>query len=363
MGFFLPLAKTVMQPPVSTSVPPVPPLVLESVGGAVPLDSPFYILRPTDQIFREAIARRESIVLVKGARQMGKTSLLARGLQFARSTGSKVILTDIQKLNATELATSHSFLFTLADRVADQLDLAVLPQDRWDPALSPNANFERYFKNEVLAKMAEPLVWGLDELDRLFVAAYSDEIFALFRSWHNQRALDPLGPWSRLTLAISYATEAHLFIHDLNQSPFNVGTRMTLEDFNLEQVTELNRRYGAPLPSAECRRFFKFVGGHPFLVRRGLHELVIQHLGLDELEAQAGREDGIFGDHLRRIPLLLAGDPSFREIVRGVLLGQMCPTNASFERLRRAGLVKGTSESDVQPRCQLYAQYLKLHLL
>src|SRR5207245_2692151 len=56
----------------------------EAPGGAVPLDSPFYIERRTDGEFREAIRRQDSIVLVKGPRQVGKTSLLARGLQGAR---------------------------------------------------------------------------------------------------------------------------------------------------------------------------------------------------------------------------------------------------------------------------------------
>ena len=46
----------------------------------MPLDSKFYVVRPTDDAFLEAIAQQDSIVLVKGARQMGKTSLLARGL-------------------------------------------------------------------------------------------------------------------------------------------------------------------------------------------------------------------------------------------------------------------------------------------
>ena len=78
---------------------------LESVGGAVPLDSQFYVVRPSDEEFYEAIERQDSIVLIKGARQMGKTSLMARGLQKARQTGVKVVLTDFQKLNASHLET------------------------------------------------------------------------------------------------------------------------------------------------------------------------------------------------------------------------------------------------------------------
>ena len=64
---------------------------LESEGGAVPLGSKFYIVRRADEELRTAIARRESIVLIKGARQVGKTSLLARGLEHARASGATVI--------------------------------------------------------------------------------------------------------------------------------------------------------------------------------------------------------------------------------------------------------------------------------
>src|SRR5262245_46874020 len=91
------------------------------------------------------------------------------------------------------------------------------------------------------------LVWGLDEVDRLFNYDYASEIFGLLRSWHNLRALEPAGPWRRLTLALAYATESHLFITDLNQSPFNVGLQLTLEDFTIAHVVELNRRYAEPL--------------------------------------------------------------------------------------------------------------------
>ena len=69
-------------------------LGLVLLGGAVPLDSRFYIVREADAVFKTAITRRDSIVLVKGARQMGKTSLLARGLQQAREAGARVAFTD-----------------------------------------------------------------------------------------------------------------------------------------------------------------------------------------------------------------------------------------------------------------------------
>lgn len=337
---------------------------LEPIGGAVPLSSKFYITRKVDDELRGAIARGDSIVLIKGARQMGKTSLLARGLQQARERGAKVALTDCQKLNRFHLESVQNFFFYLAESVAEQLDMAPKPEEVWDERRGASVNFERYLRREVLKNLNAHLVWGLDEVDRLFACEFGGEVFGLFRSWHNERALDPAGPWAGLTLAIAYATEAHLFITDMNQSPFNVGTRLAMEDFTFEQVMELNRRYGSPLSDAEqVGRFVRLVRGHPFLVRRGFHEIVTQKLDIEQFEELADRDDGIFGDHLRRILILLAKDPALLEIVRGVLCGRPCPTPESFYRLRSAGVVAGTSPADAHPRCEIYAAFLKRHLL
>jgi DNA-binding winged helix-turn-helix (wHTH) protein len=71
----------------STSLSAAQRAQLEPVGGAVPLGSRFYLERETDREFRAAVARRDSVVLVKGAWQVGKTSLLARSLQQAREAG------------------------------------------------------------------------------------------------------------------------------------------------------------------------------------------------------------------------------------------------------------------------------------
>ena len=333
---------------------------LEAAGGAVPLDSRYYVIRPTDHEFESAILRGDSIVLVKGARQMGKTSLLARGMQQARQTGARVVLTDLQKFNASQLGSIEAFYLALGGFLADQLDLAVAPEKVWDNRRSPNTNFERYLRREVLGTQPTRFVWALDEVDRLFTCPFGSEVFGLFRAWHNERALDPAGPWSRLTLAMAYATEAHLFITDVNQSPFNVGTRLALDDFTLDQVADLNRRHGSPLQSQEeLESFFALVGGQPYLVRRGLNELAQSAVPFGEFAAQADRDEGVFGDHLRRMLVLLAKDAELTEAMRGVLSGDPCPGTASFYRLRSAGIVKGDTPREARIRCNIYTRYLK----
>jgi len=327
------------------------------------LDSKYYVTRPTDQEFESAILRRDSIVLVKGARQMGKTSLLARGMQQARQAGARVVLTDLQKLNASHLALIEAFYLTLGEFLADQLNLAALPEKNWDKRRSPNTNFERYLRREVLGTQPMHVVWALDEVDRLFTCPFGSEVFGLFRAWHNERALDPAGPWSRLTLAMAYATEAHLFITDVNQSPFNVGVRLALDDFTLEQVADLNHRYGSPLQNRdELHSFFALMGGQPYLVRRGLNELARGAVTFAEFAAQADRDEGVFGDHLRRMLVLLANDTDLSEAMRSVLNGEACPSTASFYRLRSAGIIKGDTPREAAIRCHIYARYLKERL-
>lgn len=351
----------------SLKTPPSKPIdlrKLEPIGGAVPLDSSFYIVRPTDDEFLAAIERRDSIVLVKGARQMGKTSLLARGLKQARQTGAKVVLTDFQGLNAAHFESVETLYMALAELLADQLDLDVLPQEVWNAERGPSVNFQRYIRREVLAKISGPLVWGLDEVDRLFTCAFGSEVFGLFRSWHNARSLDPDGPWRNLTMAIAYATEASLFISDLNQSPFNVGTRLALDDFTLDQVAELNRRYDSQLKdSTEVKAFYNLLSGHPYLVRKGLHEMASHGTNLAAFTKHADRDEGPFGDHLRRFLVLLAQDAALCDVMREILEGRPCPSTESFYRLRSAGLLAGDSAQEARPRCQLYASYLGRHLL
>jgi hypothetical protein len=272
-------------------------------------------------------------------------------------------VTDLQKLNAPHVESAEVFCLRLAGWIAEQLDLDVLPEEVWHARRGPSANLERYVRREVLGTIPEPIFWALDEVDRLFDHAFSSEIFRLFRSWHNERALDPSGPWSRLTLAIAYATEVHLFITDLNQSPFNVGTPLALEDFTSDQVAELNRRHGSPLKdAAEVARFYRLVGGHPHLVRLGLHEMAARGIGIAEVELRGASGDWIFGGLLQRLAAQFTRDADLCEALREVLRGRPCPTPESFYRLRSAGVLAGDSPRRASLRCQLYAAYLEQHV-
>ena len=295
---------------------------------------------------------------------MGKTSLLARGVQHARQEQMRVVVTDFQKLSASQMESADDFFLAVAGSIADQLDLDGDPAASWRARRGASTNFERYLRAEALDKINGHLLWAMDEVDRLFGCSFGSEVFGLFRSWHNERSLDPSGPWRGMTLAIAYATEPHLFITDVNQSPFNVGTRLELRDFTFQETSEMNRRIGSPLRSeAEVSRYSRLVGGSPYLVHRGLQEMVSSEMDLPAFALQADRDDGVFGDHLRRMLSVLAKDDELCEVVRGLLRGGPCPTPHSYYRLRAAGIIGGDSARNAKFRCEVYANYLERHLL
>ena len=337
---------------------------LEPVGGAVPPDSPFYIERACDGEMRVALAAAESLLLFNGARQMGKTSLQARGAQQARELGWRVGITDFQKLNTAQMASEDVFYRLLAATLARQMKFQYDFAAEWDELFGANLNMDNFLR-ELLDSADEPLVWCMDEVDKLFTAPFASDFFGLVRSWHNARSTEPGGPWYKLTIIIAYATEAHLFIQDLNQSPFNVGRRLDLENFNLQQMVELNGRYGGPLKSySEADELHGLIGGQPFLSRRALDGLATGKWDFRALIEQAHRDDGPFSDHLKRILVSVSRLPEVMHFVKAVLRGDAAPNSdqSSYYRLLAAGVITQRKDGDVDFRCELYRRYLLDHI-
>jgi hypothetical protein len=338
-------------------------LEIEHAGGAMHPYSPFYVVREADGELMNAVAAGEPTVLVKGARQMGKTSLLARVLRDARHRHIRVAFTDFQALSGAEMASADRFYLALAFSLAEQLQVDCDPASAWVAMRSGGSNLEKYLRRQVIVAADSRLVWVLDEADSLFGSKLGSEVFGLFRSWHNGRATEPDSPLRNLTLVMSYATEPHLFIKDLNQSPFNVGVQIELRDFNVEEVKWLNERYGAPVKSDDdMERLGRLVGGHPFLTRRALEEMALHGATMEDLERAGRTDDGPFADHLRRLLALLHEAEDVREAICALLRGAPCPNIDAFFRLRSAGIISGNAHETAVIRCGLYETFLRRHL-
>jgi hypothetical protein len=61
-------------------------------------------------------------------------------------------------------------------------------------------------------------------------------------------------------------------MREVNQSPFNVGVRVELEDLTGAEVMALNECYGSPLDAAALALGSR-VGGHPYLLQCAFPDL------------------------------------------------------------------------------------------
>jgi hypothetical protein len=95
---------------------------LQTPGGAVAVDSRFYVRRRSDDEFEEALKARESVVLVKGPRQIGKSSLVARGIELVRDMGWRCATTDFQQLSSRQLESEDAFYRVVVTTICRQLD-------------------------------------------------------------------------------------------------------------------------------------------------------------------------------------------------------------------------------------------------
>jgi len=330
---------------------------LQTPGGTVRLQDKFYVERAEDRRFRNEVKRRDgTTVTIRAARQSGKSSLLVRGMQQAKEAGAKNILLDMQRVGKDHLATSDIFMRYFAEYVMFKLSSDTDVIDKyWRRSISPQEKLTSLIEDRLLEDMEENLFLGMDEIDRLLETGWHDEFFGLLRSWHNLRATDER--WQKLSTLMVISTEPYLLIGDANQSPFNVGTNLYLQDFNAEQVRDLNQRHGNPVNDVALEELTRFFGGHPYLTRKAFYLLVTEPMTWQKLVETSTDELGPFGDHLRRYHWMIQQDPALKTALKNIIKNNSCDDEL-MHRLLQAGLVKASGDY-ASCRCDMYRQYFE----
>ncbi|UKO97570.1 AAA-like domain-containing protein [Nostoc sp. UHCC 0870] len=356
--------------PVATPNSPSLTLDLEYPEGEVPLDSPFYIERlPIEQRCYAEIKKPGSLIRIKAPQHMGKSSLLARILQQAENQGNKVVTIDFQIVDEEFFSDLNKFLRWFCDTVTEavavnnrellekllqQLDEHWKSGKRFGYMKSCKNYFERYLFPEI----QQPLVLGLEKVDRLFEypKIYKD-FFGLLRAVHEEAKRRDI--WKQLRLAIAYSTDAYVPV-DINQSPFNVGLALELPEFTHEQVKDLAQRHQLNWNDTEINNLTQLVGGHPFLVRLALFQIANREINLAQFLQTAPTAAGIYSKHLQRQEYILQQQPELGKAMQEIV-GNSHPVNLTTEvrfKLYSLGLVK-LQNDQVTPRCELYRQYFR----
>jgi hypothetical protein len=331
------------------------PWQLEYPSGGMRTDDPFYIERAADRELTLALRSGGQTITIRGSRQVGKTSMLARGIQQAQANGdAQLVYVDFQGVGDEARGSLRDLCRFLSMRIIRtlNLDLAVWERE-WAEDFLPQDNLERLMEY-VFGQVERPILLAMDEVDVLQLMPYSKDFFGLLRSWHNLRASNVL--WRKLTLMMAISTEPYLLINRVGESPFNTGHVLYLKDFTLPQTAELNRRYGSPLSEAEVKGVHALLNGHPYLTRVALYTLVVREMRWSELAAAAAEDDGPFHQHLRWQLQRVAEDPRLARAMSEVVRNHGCADQKVGYHLMKAGLVSKAGDNYVC-RCELYRRY------
>jgi len=344
------------------SPPPLPEFDIRAIGqlvppgGAIHWRDNLYVSRSVDEAFKREIVNPGSTVIIRAPRQTGKTSLLVRGLNHAQSHGVSTVIVDLQSLGSKQLTSLDVFLLELIHHIGEELDIASGTIDQlWQTSRSPQRNINYFLERVILPKFkTRSLVLAFDEADSLLKTDFYQDFFRLVRSWHNRRATHEL--WETFNIVLVISTEPYLLINNIHESPFNVGLRLFLPDFNVEQVQWLNQQHGQPVASHDFTAFVNLFNGHPFLTRSALYVMTMDKITWTQLALSAPTDDGPFGDHLLDLFGKIRKDAALQQGLRQVIFNQRCDDEMTRFRLLRVGLIRGSGDI-YACRCGLYQQY------
>ena len=337
---------------------------LELPNTPVPLDSALYVQRPPiEALAFEEILKPGALIRIKAPKHMGKTSLVMRILAHAQSRGYSTVRLNLLQADDSVLSNLERLLRWFCANVSLQLGIESLLDDYWDADLGFKVSCTTYLQGYILGQLDSPLVVTLDEVNRLFkYPQVAQEFLPLLRFWHEEANNVPI--WQKLRLIVTHSTEMYISLN-INQSPFNVGLSLRLEEFNRSQIEELTRRYGLEreefgVKPEQIDALATLVNGHPYLINLAFCHLVTQNNDLEEILTEAATDTGIYRDYLRGHLITLGKHPeltlAYKQVIdaeRPVILNSI----AAYE-LESMGLVKLKGNETI-PFCELYRIYFR----
>jgi hypothetical protein len=327
-------------------------------GGAVDVESRFYIQRQADTDVWDGVNRHRGLVTLQGPRQTGKTSMMLRLYARVREPRAPLrpAFIDFQALSKRRFESLTTIWHAIVTEIDTQLKIGALDEAAWLPRANYDRNVTEYLERYVFARNDTPVLVCLDEVDKVFKTPVRSDFFPAVRAFFNRGAIDPV--WKKVHWLLSTSSEPRFFIDDLNQSPFNVGSRVTLGAFSLAETAEFARRYGFSLDTGTTQRIVNYVGGRPYLVHQLLHHLAREPGREAALLDADSAGDGVFKDHLDPYLAKLQAQPELATAMKHVVAGGGCSDVRLADRLAAAGLIRTDAKGDWVCACDLYAAYL-----
>jgi hypothetical protein len=241
-------------------------------GGTVQAGGGVYLERQADRDLLEH-CRAGDFTYILTSRQMGKSSLMIRTAERLAAEGALPVIVDLTEFGAQTTAEQwyKGFLFA----VQDQLSLRTSSAEWW-AAQADHAfghRFTRYLRDVALVERSERLVIFVDEIDTTLRLDFTDDFFAAVRFLYQNRAAEPA--LQRLSFVLIGVARPGDLIKDASRTPFNIGHRIELTDFTLDEACSLTSHLPVPPPVGRdlVAWTLGWTGGHPYLTLRAIRSL------------------------------------------------------------------------------------------
>ncbi|WP_298138091.1 AAA-like domain-containing protein [Flavobacterium sp.] len=231
---------------------------------------PYTIIPPELYVKRDADRQIKSIIEDMGrpgyvlvSRQMGKTNLLLNAKRTLESSNDIFIYIDLSNLFYDARSCFENIVDTILDINSEHLietSSDIFSKREKRRVLPPHKQHIDELRL-ILKAIKGKLVIILDEIDALTKTDYSDLIFAQIRSVYFSRVNYP--ELERLTYILSGVVEPSEIIKDPKISPFNIGQKIFLNDFNKDEFEELIFSSNINSNKVIIDRIFYWTNGNP----------------------------------------------------------------------------------------------------
>ncbi len=222
-----------------------------------------YVNRSADDQLKRIVDEMQRPGYVLVARQMGKTNLLFNAKRTLENENRLFVYVDLSNVFKHERECYRNIIDTIIEPneiLFKQIENDI--ENLRKKKLPPHKEYSNSLRI-ILDVFQGDIVIVLDEIDALRSAEYSDNIFAQIRSNYFSRTNFPV--FERLTYILSGVIEPTELIKDRNKSPFNIGDKIYLEDFTLEEHKSFIKKSCLKVPKEVADGIYSWTNGNPRL--------------------------------------------------------------------------------------------------